>query len=195
MSQDTPLPSPTPSVITGLSLPGFNKKQSNINKNGMIVLASWAGANIGVGLIGRSQTTGSNMYFHEMNALWNTFNLVFAAGGIWGGKKGVPLGYKESFYRQQRLEKTFLFNAALDAAYITFGALLVEKAKTTSNTKNQLRYDGYGKSLYVQGGFLLLFDSYMLIRHYNHGKELRPLVENIQLGITQNGPGFTYTFN
>jgi hypothetical protein len=63
-----------------------------------------------------------------------------------------------SFFTQQlSLETTFLLNAGLDVAYVTAGFWLLARAAVPGTVRPE-RLLGFGRSLRVQGGFLLLFD-------------------------------------
>ena len=165
----------------------FNKERERITKTGIKVLAGYSAANIIYGSIAAGQATGSNKYFHEMNAIWNGITLGITGIGFLTAKKEGTLSYGESIKKQQHIEKLFLFNAGLDVAYIVGGAYLKERAKTT--IKNPLRLKGYGESVMLQGGVLLLFDGVMYAIHNRHGKALAKMGEKVQLGATGNGIG------
>ena len=167
------------------NLDKFNKEREKISKTGIKILAGYSAANIIYGSIAAGQSTGSNKYFHEMNAIWNGITLGITGIGFLTAKKEGTLSYSESLKKQQNIEKFFLFNAGLDVAYIAGGAYLKERAKTT--TKNPLRLKGYGESVMLQGGVLLLFDGIMYAIHNRHGKFLNKMVENIKLMGTENG--------
>ena len=166
----------------------FNKERQKISQTGIKILATYSAANIIYGSIASSQTTGSNKYFHEMNAIWNGITLGITGIGFLTAKKEGTLSYGESLKKQQHIEKLFLFNAGLDVAYIAGGAYLKERAKTT--IKNPLRLKGYGESIMLQGGVLLLFDGIMYTIHNRHGILLNKMGENIKLASTPNGIGF-----
>ena len=167
------------------NLDKFNKEREKISKTGIKILAGYSAANIIYGSIAAGQSTGSNKYFHEMNAIWNGITLGITGIGFLIAKKEGTLSYSESLKKQQNIEKFFLFNAGLDVAYIAGGAYLKERAKTT--TKNPLRLKGYGESVMLQGGVLLFFDGIMYAMHNRHGKFLNKMVENIKLMGTENG--------
>ena len=178
--------------VTGFAqqtnLTGFNKERERLSRTGIKGLAVYSAANIIYGSIASSQTTGSNKYFHEMNAIWNGITLGITGIGFLTAKKEGTLSYGESLKKQQHIEKLFLFNAGLDVAYIAGGAYLKERAKTT--IKNPLRLKGYGESIMLQGGVLLLFDGIMYTIHNRHGILLNKMGENIKLASTPNGIGF-----
>lgn len=169
------------------NLTAFNKERERINRTGIKVLAGYSAANITYGSIAAGQANGSNKYFHEMNAIWNGITLGITGIGFFTAKKEGILSFNESLKKQHNIEKLFLFNAGLDVAYITGGAYLKERSKTT--TKNPLRLKGYGEGLMLQGGVLLLFDGIMYAIHNRHGKSLQKMGEKIQLTITGNGIG------
>ena len=54
------------------------------------------------------------------------------------------------------MKQVLLFNAGLDVAYFVGGAYLRERSTTRPDRADQLQ--GYGKSVMLQGGFLLAFD-------------------------------------
>ena len=178
--------------VTGFAqqtnLTGFNKERERLSRTGIKGLAIYSAANIIYGSIASSQTTGSNKYFHEMNAIWNGITLGITGIGFLTANKESTLSYGESLKKQQKIEKLFLFNAGLDVAYIAGGAYLKERAKTTF--KNPLRLKGYGESIMLQGGVLLLFDGIMYTIHNRHGILLNKMGENIKLASTPNGIGF-----
>ncbi len=176
-------------VNTGFAqfnLPDFNKEQAKINKTGFLVLGSWSAANIISGLALQGNAGGQTKYFHQMNLLWGSVNLLIAGSGYLGAnRKTGSLSYKQSLKQQSRVEKTFLFNAGLDLAYMTAGAWFIEKGNSNSNPA---RYKGYGKSILLQGGFLLLFDAVMYGTHNHHGKKLYQVLNGLQ--IAPNSVGF-----
>ncbi len=168
-------------------LTAFNKERERISRTGIKVLAGYSAANIIYGSIAAGQAAGSNKYFHEMNAIWNGITLGITGIGFLTAKKEGILSYNESLKKQHNIEKLFLFNAGLDVAYIAGGAYLKERSKTT--TKNPLRLKGYGESVMLQGGVLLLFDGIMYAIHNRHGKNLNKMGEKFQLSASGNGIG------
>lgn len=168
-------------------LTAFNKERERISRTGIKVLAGYSAANIIYGSIAAGQANGSNKYFHQMNAIWNGITLGITGIGYLTARKEGILSYTESLKKQHNVEKLFLFNAGLDVAYIAGGAYLKERSKTT--TKNPLRLKGYGESVMLQGGVLLLFDGVMYAIHNRHGKSLQKMGEKIQLTTTGNGIG------
>ena len=77
---------------------------------------------------------------------------------------------------QNRIEKTYLINAGLDVVYVGAGLLM---NKTSDNQKNPEKFKGYGNSIMVQGGFLLLYDAIIYAIHRKHGKQLKGLSDKV----------------
>ena len=166
--------------------------RASLNKTNMCVLGAWAGANILQGTISASNTTGSDHFFHQMNAYWNIANLAIATMGLLSIKKQMagPHSLERNIKEQHQLEKIIVFNGGLDLAYLATGLYLKERGNRLS--KDQLK--GYGTSLLVQGGFLLLFDIIQYTGHRRNGKLLEKNMANWQFGATQSGLGLSYRF-
>ena len=153
----------------------------------MLVLGSWSAANLIYSGASAGPAEGSNKYFHQMNMIWGGINITLATIGYLSAKNQDGVGFAKSLQKQSNLEKTFLFNAGLDLAYVAGGFYL--KEKSYNDLKNKDRYKGYGNSIVLQGSALLLFDGVMYLLHQRHGKKLNTLSEKIQLTTTANGIG------
>jgi hypothetical protein len=175
-------------TFSQINLPQFNNERIKITKKGMLVLGSWATANIAAGAIGLSTAAGETKYFHQMNLIWGSVNLAIAGSTYIGlRKKKSDLSLSETMQGQSAIEKTFLINGGLDLVYLTAGVYCLEKSKNQSNPD---KYKGYGKSLFVQGGGLLLFDVIMYITQIGHGKQLYKVLDKVQ--FSGNGIGFIW---
>lgn len=162
-------------------LQDFNQTRIDYNQKGMIILGSWAVGNMVWGGIGASQTSGQTKAFHQMNLYWNSVNLIIAGFGYWQATKETPGNdFWATMEAQQSIEKVLLFNAGLDLAYIAGGFYLKERG--LRNEKDQ--FIGFGKSVILQGAFLLAFDGVMYGFHQTHSKELQEIMQNISLGPT-----------
>lgn len=165
----------------------FQESRNDINKTGMLVLGSWAAGNILLGAYGNFSAIGESKYFHQFNAMWNTVNLGIALFGYLNALNSeassmTNLQIKNDY---NSLQNFLLLNAGLDLAYIAVGAYLKERAKN-SNSFNRLR--GYGNSIFLQGGFLLLFDIALYFIHQNNASvNLYPYLESFM----KNGVGLT----
>ena len=164
-------------------------KRVEIQKNGMLVLGSWAALNIGSSLIFSRNTIGTKKYFHQMNGYWNTINLVLAAGSYLTAEANAG-NLAELLLQQSGIEKILLFNAALDLGYMMGGAYLIERSKNSA--KNPQRLKGFGQSVILQGGFLFAFDLIMYgVLHQNH---LKIIDFTNQLSLTILPTGLTLNF-
>ena len=122
-----------------------------------------------------------------MNMIWGGINITLATIGYLSAKNQDGLSFAKSLRKQSSLEKTFLFNAGVDVAYIAGGFYLKEKAY--NDLKNRDRYKGFGNSIVLQGSALFLFDGVMFLLHQQHGKKLNKLSEKFQLTTTAYGIG------
>jgi hypothetical protein len=175
------------------SLLSFEKKHAAINKTGMMVLGSYAAANIAVSAVALKGNKNEAHYFNQMNIIWNGFNLGLAGLGYLGASRKKPgnSSLNDILKQQHKTEKIFLFNAGLDVAYIAGGAYLKEIG---NNKTDPSRLTGYGNAVMVNGGFLFLFDIVMYALHNKHGKQLNNFIEKLQVTGTGNGITATYTF-
>ncbi|PZX63734.1 DUF6992 family protein [Hydrotalea sandarakina] len=149
------------------------RNRQNIIKRNMTVLGAWAGVNIIQSSISAASTTGSTQAFFKMNVYWNVANAAIAGIGILSAKKALKhtVSAQKNWQQQQNIEKLLLLNTGLDAAYITTGLYLKEHGLRVNNPQTQ----GYGTSIMVQGGFLLIFDLIQYFDHHQNGKKLNQL--------------------
>lgn len=164
------------------SLFTFHQSRMNINESAMLILGGWAAANILVGTYGNFKASGEAKYFHQFNAMWNVVNLGIAAFGYFNAVNSDPSSMTnlEIVKDFNSLQNFLLLNAGLDAAYIMTGFYLKERAKNSSGAE---RLRGYGNSLLLQGGFLLLFDvSLYFIHQSNANINLYPHLESFFAG-------------
>ena len=171
----------------------FEKERVRYSKNAMIGLAGWSVANlVGSGIA--TDTRNKEMrYFHQMNVMWGGINLAIAGLGYWGAnREKIDNPTIESVQKhQRRIEKTYLINAGLDVVYIGSGLLM---NKTSDNQKNPEKFKGYGNSIMVQGGFLLLYDAVMYAIHRKHGKLLKGMGDKVILNAGPGAVSLTYNF-
>jgi hypothetical protein len=171
-------------LISGILLPAgagsitvedLDQRRNKINKAGMLVLGSWAAANIGLNSVLYFTSDEDIRYFYQMNALWNVVNLGIAGLGYWGSVRAAP---SEDLFSavdaQYGIEKALLFNAGLDTGYMMAGLFLMQYAENTN--KNPAMFRGYGQSLLLQGGFLLVFDLVMYAIQRGNRDLLEPLL-------------------
>lgn len=158
------------------------KNSISIQKDGMIVLGSWATSNIISVTIGYYRSDNNTKYFHQMNAAWNLVNLGIAGFGYKSASEtDLNLEHDAALDKMQSLDKLLLINSGLDLLYIGSGAWLWNHG---IDIKSE-RLTGYGKSIVLQGSFLLLFDISLYLIHRRYAKNLGE--RSTQLTFTGNG--------
>lgn len=159
------------------------QKSYDLQKKGMIFLGSWAALNILSGSTAYFLSEKSTKYFHQMNAGWNIVNAGIAGFALYNISRidASALSYTQSLNKLQNLDKFLLLNTGLDVGYMAAGAWLWERGIR----KNSSRLEGYGKSLIVQGGFLLAFDLILYLLHSPITSDLIQLTENVS--VTASG--------
>ena len=156
-----------------ITLDAFNARRQRAQRIGMIALASWAGLNIAGGSA-LYFFDEANQSFHQMNAMWNVVNAGLATGGLIGASRELTgWDLTRSIEAQHNLEKVYLVNAGLDLGYIMGGLFLAQLGDEYPARADQ--FEGWGYSIALQGGFLMLFDAVMFIVH-RRNREYRPLL-------------------
>ena len=143
----------------------------------MAVLATWALLNlVGSGYwLARTDRRTETHYFHGMNVGWNFVNAVLAVVGMLRAQPNYVAGLTltDSLVAQFDFEKILLLNVGLDVAYVCVGSWLRARAATG---KRPERLRGFGRSLWLQGGFLLLFDLSFYLIYHQYARQLLALV-------------------
>ena len=167
------------------TLRDFSEQRIKHQKTLGLALGSYALANIAVGAIAAGQTTGETKEFHKMNVYWNLFNLGIAGAGLLGSRKRSADSetLADAVRQHENMKQILLVNAGLDVAYVVGGGYLRERANSHPDNADQLR--GYGKSVMLQGGFLLAFD----LVNYFIFKGRGDKQERFLLSATPNGVG------
>jgi hypothetical protein len=167
-----------PVATQGLTdLEVINQTRLDYNQQGMLILGTWAVVNLIFGAIASFRTRGQIQAFHQMNAYWNVVNLGIAAYGFWQASQVAVLNFWEVLVAQQQIEKILLANSALDFGYIALGLCLIERGRRLEKDK----WLGFGKSIVLQGAFLLLFDAILYGFQQQLGIELLELGKGITL--------------
>ena len=140
------------------SFPDFYTQNIKINNTGMYILGSWAVLNIATGAYGWSEYSGDRMYFNQMNLFWNVVNVSIAGFALYSNYTGDISGFSQQELMEKlvKTENILLINAGLDVGYIGTGFLLRHLSGKSDKRADLLK--GYGSSLILQGGFLLVFD-------------------------------------
>jgi hypothetical protein len=158
------------------SLKYYNNLRINTTSSGMKVLGAWGIVNLGTGAIAwPSSHDPEARYFFQMNTAWGAVNFGTALLGYASVQKyrKKTLTAAETLEQQKKLEKIFLINGAFDIAYLGTGAYL----KLAGDSRKSPIMKGYGESILMQGGFLLLFDGLMYHAEKRNGTKLRNFLE------------------
>ncbi len=161
----------------------FNERKDQISQRSMYALGGWAVGNFAMSgaMIGFS--SGPDRYFHQMNIYWNVVNAGIAGLGLLAGKSGAENNLFQTLKSQSNTEKIYLLNAGLDVGYLFGGLYLTELAR-----RHPAQYDrltGFGRSIVLQGSFLLVLDTVMYLIYQNQRtNKLEPLLENVDIGLT-----------
>ncbi|WP_375417150.1 DUF6992 family protein [uncultured Hymenobacter sp.] len=170
-----PVPSLPPTALATL-----HQARELLVAQGMSVLGVWALLNIVLSgyQVARLEPRLEAHHFHLMNAGWGLVNAVLAAVGIVGTHPGQTTGLTLSglLTEQLHLENLLLFNAGLDVAYVATGAWLRARALAPAARRPE-RLAGFGRSLWVQGGFLFVFDVSLWLLLHRFSAGLLALVE------------------
>ena len=153
----------------------INQTRLDYNLKGMLILGTWAVVNLILGALASFRTSGQTQAFHQMNAYWNVVNLGIAGFGFWQATQVAALNFWEVLVAQQQIEKVLIFNSALDFGYMAIGLLLIERGRRLEKE----RWIGFGKSILLQGAFLLLFDAILYGFQQQLGIELLELGKGI----------------
>ena len=153
----------------------INQTRLDYNLKGMLILGIWAVVNLILGALASFRTSGQTQAFHQMNAYWNVVNLGIAGFGFWQATQVAALNFWEVLVAQQQIEKVLIFNSALDFGYMAIGLLLIERGRRLEKE----RWIGFGKSILLQGAFLLLFDAILYGFQQQLGIELLELGKGI----------------
>ncbi|SNR53769.1 MULTISPECIES: DUF6992 family protein [Hymenobacter] len=165
-------------MIDLADLPLINHARELLVERGMGVLGTWALLNLVVSgyYVKRTDARTEAHHFHLMNVAWNVVNTLLATWGILQAHPNqvTTLTLAESLAAQFTFEKILVLNVGLDAAYLCVGSWL--RAQASSAAQRPERLLGFGRSLWVQGGFLLLFDAGSYLVYHQYAADLLALL-------------------
>ena len=166
----------------------FYSESLKVNNAGMMVLGTWALANISVGTYGWSQNSGQRQYFHQMNLFWNTVNLAIAGVALYSNYSTDYMAMQpgELMEKQANFQRILLINAGLDVGYMGAGLLL--RHLSPRYPKNEARLMGYGNSVILQGAFLFVFD---LVLYGIQRGQRNSFLDQLSLSTLQEGVGIS----
>ena len=160
-------------ALTAPELASFYQAGELLLGRGLAVLAAWALLNlVGSGyLLARADRRAEPYHFHAMNVGWGLINAGLACWGILHLHASTPpgLGLADLVQAQLANENLFLFNTGLDAAYVMTGFYLRARAGLPGQRQPE-RLRGFGRALWLQGGFLLVFDALMWLLLHEQGR-------------------------
>ena len=154
----------------------INHARELLAERGMAVLGAWTLLNLVVSgyHVARTDARTATHHFHLMNVAWNVVNTLIA---VWGLLQAHPqqvagLTLPESLAAQKHFENVLLLNAGLDVGYLAIGRWLQGRAATAERPE---RMTGYGRSVLLQGGFLLVFDLGFYAAYHPYAAQLLAL--------------------
>ena len=164
----------------------LHKLRLNKQRQGMLVLGTWALGNMAVGALRLSHTSGENKAFQQMQIGWSAVNLGIATLGYFSTLKVDPSGWDtyQSVQEHYKIQKILLFNAGLDVGYMLGGAYLMERGQR--EVKNAERLRGFGRSILIQGAFLFVFDLSLHSILSSDNQKLKPLLTQSSIGFAPN---------
>jgi MFS family permease len=173
----------------------FDSRKNKLQHDGMVVLGSWASANIIGSAIGYGLSTGNEeKEFYIMNGSWGLINLGLALPALLTKPKPIASLY-DLQRNQTKFEKIFLANAVLDVAYITGGFYLKEYASNQATLKDQERFNGFGNAIILQGAGLMAFDIAMtLLTTKNRRTHLDTFLKKTYFSFSGNSLRLGYRF-
>ncbi|TGE14774.1 DUF6992 family protein [Hymenobacter elongatus] len=170
---------PFTAALLPTALPLLNQSRELLAEHGMAVLGTWALLNLLVSgyLVTQADARTEGQYFHQMNVGWNFVNVLLAVLGMLRAHPNQVAGLTlaASLDAQFDFEKILLLNAGLDVAYVMTGSWLRARGATTPKRPERLL--GFGRSLWLQGGFLLVFDIGFYFVYHQHARALLQLVQ------------------
>jgi hypothetical protein len=127
-----------------------------------------------------------------MNLFWNTFNLTIAGIGLYNNLNPELAGMSSSQMLSEhiKMERIYLINAGLDVFYMSAGWFMLNRSNKVN--KNVDLLGGYGYSVILQGGFLLMFDLAMWGIQRNFRLQHWP--QDLSLALNPLSFQLTYTF-
>lgn len=163
-------------LILIIALPYSSKTQDSTNIHNLFykkqhqslsLLSGWSVANLIYSPLATKnlfipETT--NEYFHQMNFSWNLLNVGIAGLGhfIVNKDRKKPWDIQILYDKKKKVEKSIIINMGLDLAYMVTGLLFKNNAQINNSEYSMNK--GYGNSLILQGGYLLIYDAIFLIK-------------------------------
>lgn len=171
-----------------LNLLQINENRIELNRVHAYVLGGWAMLNL---IIGGYLTyvlyDGEPESFHHMNASWGLINLGVALVMLYNVNHSNTDTYDlvVSIHKHFQTQKLMMLNLGLDVTYTLAGVLLREHGKT--NAKFSYVLKGFGRSLVLQGLFLLVLDATFYTLYSSQNADLYQLLQGVSLSANSVG--------
>jgi len=182
----------TAGIASGQDAYEFYSISQHNNKAGMYVLGTWALTNIATGAYGWNRYDGSQKFFYQMNLMWNVVNLGIAGYAMYRFSQVDLLAMTPADMLRDhvKIENLFLINAGLDVLYMGGGLYMRHLASQGHRRAEMLK--GYGTSVILQGGFLMVSDLVMYVIQRSHRLSYDPSI--FSLNLTPEGIGMILRF-
>jgi hypothetical protein len=143
-------------------------------------LGGWAILNMGTGGILAFVSQEKWTYFHLMNGCWGLVNAGVALFLYFHHHTEMALAKPllRQMDIQRHAEKAILFNAGLDIAFVFAGVTLCQHGQGAGRGY-AAPWLGFGASVILQGGFLLLLDTLFYRLHVRNRSRVHPLWEQL----------------
>ena len=113
--------------------------------------------------MGHGRNSPNLSAFGRQTLLWGAIDGVIAAAGFTSSCKRAPFTNDEEVQaHRKRLRRILLINSVADVAYVTAGAAVI--ARDRSSRRTPKLNAGDGAAIAVQGTFLLVLDGAMAWR-------------------------------
>ena len=158
-------------LAAGPDLDAHNTRRRDQQIVAMTVLTTWSAANLGVGAVGWATTYDPEWRaFHQMSVAWSGINLAISIPGLLGAVREQPRGLdlQTTLRRSAGLRISFALNTGLDVGWVALGGWLAERGLR----QHDARQIGLGRSMMLQGGFLLLFDAALFALRSHDDRQL-----------------------
>lgn len=161
----------------------INQDREQLNQKSMLYLGGWSISNLTFSGTRMTQTENSDFYFHQMNVAWSAVNLAIAGFGYWSSQRVdiASFDLERTIKAQRRVQNILLINSGLDVVYMAGGWYMLNRSKQSEDNSDLLK--GYGQSLLMQGGFLLLFDLIQYRLHSKRNTMLSSFSDNLEIQV------------
>ena len=169
----------------------YDRHRIITNVQGAEVRAGWGIANIAAGVAGGLTARQDQWkYFHETNAVAGLFNTGMALRGIATARRQAAAkpDMQTAYENYRRDKRAHLMNIGADVVCLSAGLLLASHGQKAAN--DGAIYTGLGRSLMIQGIFLLGYDNILLAAKQRYTLRWARILD--ELHFTGNGIGFNY---